>query len=115
MVFVSTTELLCENKSSGWFVWWQVEGKNRLESYALGVRHALQERGGRLSDSERQLATSTVNETLLWLEAQSNATVEEFQRRYTDLEKIVSPIVSKLHTDSAGPGFSQGPTIEEVD
>lgn len=72
------------------------------------------------------------NEVVSWLDSQTDASKEEYERRQKELESICNPVITKLYQSAGGApppeagGFSQGggapssessggPTIEEVD
>ncbi|KAK3089133.1 hypothetical protein FSP39_001106 [Pinctada imbricata] len=64
----------------------------------------------------------TCDEALRWLDNNSLAEVEEYEYKLKEVQKVCSPLMSKLHggqqyghqTGQPG-GAAGGPTVEEVD
>ncbi|XP_022201512.2 heat shock protein 68 [Nilaparvata lugens] len=91
----------------------RVAARNRLESYALSVKQALAEAGSRLTPADISLAGNKCEAALEWLENNPQATCDECDVRMSELQRVCSPIMTKLHR---GRGDSnEGPTIEEAD
>jgi len=104
----------------------KIEAKNKLEGYCFSIRSSMlnepstKEKLG----SDATILETKVNEMLSWLDMNSDATIEEYEEKYKELEKIVLPITSKLYS-SGGETHSQsqpsqssksdGPSIEEID
>ncbi|PNH12143.1 Heat shock protein [Tetrabaena socialis] len=107
-----------------------VEAKNGLENYAYNMRNTIREDkvASQLSASDKETMEKEITGAMEWLEANQMAEVEEFEHRLKELEKICSPIITKLYQGSGGmpgappPGAGAssgagggGPKIEEVD
>lgn len=90
----------------------RVSAKNVLESYVFSVKQALEEAGSKLSKGDKNKALDACNETLNWLERNTLAEKEEYNDKYKELQRICSPVMTKLHKST---GENGGPTIEEVD
>ena len=102
----------------------RIAARNNLESYAYGVQSAINDSNveSKLSDSDKQTVSNAVKEATSWLDNNSLAEKEEFVQKLEDLQKVCSPIMSKLHGGNTGGSGSsgdsqsqQGPTVEEVD
>ncbi|XP_015117241.1 heat shock protein 70 B2 [Diachasma alloeum] len=95
----------------------RVATKNKLEAYVYSVKQAVEDSGGRLSDSDRRKVLEMCEDTVKWLEGNSLAEREECQHKLETLQAQCSPIMVKLHRAAEGSGGrgSDGPTIEEVD
>lgn len=62
---------------------------------------------------------------MAWLDANTLAEKEEFEHQLKELQKVCSPIMTKMHGGAAGGGSAsnpsadtsgnKGPTVEEVD
>ncbi|RZF36623.1 hypothetical protein LSTR_LSTR007326 [Laodelphax striatellus] len=89
----------------------RVVARNRLESYALSVKQALQETA-LLSDDDKSLAGDKCDAALDWLENNPRATCDECDVRMSELQRVCAPIMTKLHR---GGRRHDGPTIEEAD
>uniref|UniRef100_A0A1Q3FSU4 Putative heat shock protein 70 b2 n=1 Tax=Culex tarsalis TaxID=7177 RepID=A0A1Q3FSU4_CULTA len=94
----------------------RVAARNKLESYCFGVKSALDEFGGQLSDSDRKKAGKQCEETLKWLEGNERAGKDDYEKKYKAVTKVCAPIMTKLHQRAEKAGASgSGPTIEEVE
>ncbi|XP_049862236.1 heat shock protein 70 A1-like [Schistocerca gregaria] len=105
----------------------RIEARHRLEGYALSVKQALSDAGSRLSESDKTAAMARCEEELLWLDNNAQASCGECERRLQELQRVCTPIMTKLHQGTKDPSSScgqqagtgaahaGGPTIEEVD
>lgn len=98
----------------------RVSARNNLETYIFGVKQAIDEAGGKVSDSESSRARQLSEETLRWLERNSLAEKVEYEDKLKEVSAVCAPIMKKLHGagSNAGKGTrggSDGPVIEEVD
>ncbi|KAL2919450.1 Hsp70 chaperone [Polyrhizophydium stewartii] len=102
----------------------RVGARNGLESYAYNVRNSLSEQGlkDKIAAADADAITRAVDETIKWLDANQQASIDEYEHRQKELEKIVNPIMMRAYggagagaaPDSQAPG-ADGPTVEEVD
>ncbi|XP_047519839.1 heat shock protein 68-like [Pieris napi] len=95
----------------------RVAARNQLETYVFSVRQALDDAGAKLPDQDKDSARSQCDEAIKWLENNTLAEKEEYEHKLKELQRVCSPIMSKLHgAGGAAPGSqSNGPTVEEVD
>nr|ABP93405.1 heat shock protein 70 [Omphisa fuscidentalis] len=106
----------------------RVASRNQLESYVFSVRQALDDAGEKLSEQDKSTARNECDETLRWLDNNTLAEQEEYEHKLKNLQRVCSPIMSKIHGAGRGgmpggmpggaPGYQQknaGPTVEEVD
>lgn len=91
----------------------RVAARNSLESYAFNVQSAVRGTEGKLSQEDVQKVEEEVKGVLEWVERNQLAEKEEYEHKLTELQKLCSPIMTKLH--SAGEPAGQGPTVQEVD
>ncbi|PVD38088.1 hypothetical protein C0Q70_00699 [Pomacea canaliculata] len=100
----------------------RVEARNRLESYVFSVRQAVSEAGDKLSSADKDTVNTACDEAVSWLDNNTLAETEEFEHKQKEVQKVCSPIMTKLHgTGQSGPSFNQGrtppstggPTVEE--
>ncbi|XP_059891618.1 heat shock 70 kDa protein 1-like [Gadus macrocephalus] len=102
-----------------------IAAKNALESYAFNMKSSLREDNlkDRVSEEDRKKVEEKCEQAILWLENNQLAEKEEYQHQLKELEKLCSPIISRLYQVGVPAGScgeqaragSQGPTIEEVD
>ncbi|XP_063054612.1 heat shock 70 kDa protein-like [Engraulis encrasicolus] len=105
---------------------------NSLESYAFNMKSSVEDENmkDKISEEDRKTVVEKCDEAISWLESNQMADKEEFEHHLKELQKVCSPIISKLYqdgvpsggcgsqqarTDSSSTNASQGPTIEEVD
>ncbi|XP_077977939.1 heat shock 70 kDa protein IV-like [Glandiceps talaboti] len=102
----------------------RIAARNALESYAFSVKSAVNDSTveNKLSQSDKEAVLNKANETISWLDNNSLASKEEFAYQQEELQKVCSPIMTKLHgghnngADSQSSGSTgSGPTVEEVD
>jgi L1 cell adhesion molecule like protein len=107
----------------------RIAAKNNLESYIFNLKSTMDEEQvkGKLSEEETKSISLALDESLSWLDSNQLAETEEFKHKLQDLEKLVNPIMSKLHQGDQQNGQTcgqeseqfgqnkQGPTIEEMD
>ncbi|ENN76739.1 heat shock protein 68 [Dendroctonus ponderosae] len=103
----------------------KVAARNSLESYIFQVKQAAQECGDKLSSDDKATVERECSEALKWLDSNTLAEKEEFEDKQKELQRLCSPIMSKLYGGGAQaphggfPGGPQqangGPKVEEVD
>lgn len=101
----------------------RVAARNQLEGYAFSVNSALQDVADKLSPEDKATVEGKVKESLAWLDANSLATKEEYTYQLEELQRVCSPVMTRLHAGGKGgssastsPGQARsGPTVEEVD
>jgi len=91
----------------------------------------------KIDADDKKKIMDAIEDALKWMEANQLAEKEEFDHKLKEIEKICSPIITKLYGGAGGPGGmpggmpggfpgaggaqpggaggSTGPTIEEVD
>jgi L1 cell adhesion molecule like protein len=94
----------------------RVEAKNKLENYCYNVKSTVlgEEKMKQVLGSDLSTVESTVQDTLKWVEDNSNATQEEYEERYKEVESKLMPLISKAY-QSNSPGVSApqgGPSTE---
>nr|ALL42052.1 heat shock protein 70-2 [Antheraea pernyi] len=102
----------------------RVAARNNLESYVFNVKQALDEAGDKLSEQDKDAARRECEDALKWLDNNILAEKDEYEYRLKELQRICSPVMSKMHGAGTTPtgGCQQqrssnnsGPTVEEVD
>jgi len=101
----------------------RVTARNQLEAYVLNVKQALGDAGNKLSESEKNSCKEECENVLRWLDNNSLAEKEETDDKMQSIQKICSPVMSKLHGSGGGQQAGDagaragrsGPTVEEVD
>jgi heat shock protein 1/8 len=117
----------------------RISAKNGLESYAYSLRNTTQD--DKLADkfdpADKKKLEDAITETVKWLDASQEASKEEYEEKQKELESIANPIMQRFYgaggaagaggappgaggfpgAGAGGPpgGFSDGPSVEEVD
>ncbi|KAK6195265.1 hypothetical protein SNE40_000733 [Patella caerulea] len=101
----------------------KIDARNHLESYVYSVKQAVDDAGDKIVDSDKETVKKCCDDAMKWLDNNSLADKDEYDHKLEELQKIASPIMTKLHSGGqnggpTGPSSSsgnQGPTVEEVD
>lgn len=114
----------------------RIQSKNSLESYAFNMKSTVEDEKlkDKISDEDKQKILDKCNEVIRWLDGNQSAEKDEFDHKLKELEKVCTPVVTKLYQGAGGaaggmppggfPGAAHGagastggsgPTIEEVD
>merc|ERR1739848_46565 len=112
----------------------KITAKNELESYAFQMKQTVEDDKvkDKISADDIKLITEKCEETIKWLDANTTAEKDEFEYQKKELEKVCTPIITKMYQGAGGPGgmpggmpgggmpggdngAQGGPTIEEVD
>jgi len=106
----------------------RITAKNALESYCFNMKQTIDDEkvSSKVSAEDKKTIVSICEDTLNWLDNNQTAEKDEFEHKQKDIEKVCSPIVSKLYSEAGGMpggmpgaapagGSNAGPKIEEVD
>merc|ERR1712170_307275 len=79
----------------------KIEAKNSYEHYIYSIRNTTEDE--KLKDAFEEADKTTildaVKEHQAWLDANQDASAEEYESRYKDLEKLFQPIMTKVYQD----------------
>merc|ERR1712243_438285 len=113
----------------------RIQAKNELESYAFQMKQTVEDDKvkDKISEDEIKQITDKCEDAIKWLDANQTAEKDEFEYQKKELEKVCTPIITKMYQGAGGgmPGgmpdmsgaaggdsagaSAGGPTIEEVD
>ncbi|KAJ8981907.1 hypothetical protein NQ317_007299 [Molorchus minor] len=95
----------------------KVASKNSLESYVYGVKQAVDDCGSKLNNNDKNKVQRECDNCIKWLDSNQTAEKDEFEYKLKEMQRICSPIMTKLHKggDGGSSGGNDGPTIEEMD
>lgn len=104
----------------------RLQAKNALEGYAFSMKSTVDDDKlkDKINSDDRQKIIDKCNEVIRWIDNNQLAEKDEFEHQQKELEKVCSPIITKLYQGAPGGGAGQysssagqskGPTIEEVD
>lgn len=89
----------------------KITAKNNLENFIFQMRNTIDEpqMEGKISEEDKTKITSTLDSAMSWLDANQEASKEEYDAKQKEIESITSPIISKLYADAGGmPGGMPG-------
>lgn len=104
----------------------RVEARNSLEGYVFSVRNAARDDKLPLSAEDRARVEEEVKRISEWMDSNTQAEKEEYERKREELERVWNPIVSRASQgagaqgEGGGPGqgtggaYGGGPKVEEV-
>lgn len=97
----------------------RVEAKNKLENYCYSIRSSVlgDDKLKTALGSDKEVVEKTVEDTIRWIDDNTNATAEEFEAKQKEVESVLMPIVTKAYQANIPQqgGSSTGPKVEEVD
>jgi len=114
----------------------RITAKNSLESYAFNMKQTVEDEKvkEKLSEEDKTAILNKCKEVIDWLDSNQTAEKEEFEHQQKEVEKVCSPIITKLYQSAGAGGMPDmsgmggmpggaappsggtgGPTIEEVD
>jgi len=88
----------------------KVESKNGLENYAYSMRNTIRDDkiASQLEPADKETLEKAINETISWLDANQLAEVDEFDHKQKELEKVCTPIITKMYQKAGGGGGEGG-------
>jgi len=93
----------------------RIEAKNSLENYLFNVRNSINDEkvASKLSAEDKATAEALIKENQDWLEANPQAEKEEYEEKQKAVEKVITPIMTKLYAGGGGGGGPQGNAYDE--
>jgi L1 cell adhesion molecule like protein len=95
----------------------RLEARNQLESFLYNMKSSvINNKDVKLSESNLQKITKTVEEGITWVENNQQASKEEYEGKFEEVKEVINPIISSMY-QSDGPSDPRGsePHVEEVD
>ncbi|KAI8425623.1 hypothetical protein MSG28_011441 [Choristoneura fumiferana] len=88
----------------------KVAARNQLEAYVFSVKQALDDASDKLSEQDKNTARNECEEAIKWLDNNSLADIEEYEHKLKEVQRVCSPIMTKMHGGGAGgqPGGMPG-------
>ena len=82
----------------------KIEAKNALENYCYSVRGSLKDDKikDKFSSDEREQLEKACDEALKWIESNSDAPAEDFEKKQKDIESVFNPIITKIYQQTGG-------------
>merc|ERR1711931_438176 len=81
-----------------------IVAKNALESYAYNMKSSVEDDKvkDKISEEDKQTILDRCKETLAWMDGNSSATKDEYEHQQKELEKVCSPIITKMYQAAGG-------------
>lgn len=90
----------------------RVESKNKLESFLFNMKSSMMNiEAGKIDEADKKKVLDTVDEGLKWLENSEQASQDEYDSKFEEVNGIINPIMSKMY----GASSSAAPKVDEVD
>jgi heat shock 70kDa protein 1/2/6/8 len=90
----------------------RITAKNGVESYVYNLRNSLQDEklADKFDAADKTKLEHAINDTISWLDASQEASIEEYNEKQKELESIANPIMQKLYSQGGGAagGFPGG-------
>jgi heat shock 70kDa protein 1/2/6/8 len=105
----------------------RVEAKNELENFVYNLKSTVGNDNVKLSDSDKTKINDAIENTTSWIDANQNATTEQYKKKLEEITKVSNPIIQNMYQSmnagaNAGNDDGSGPTaggdgikIDEVD
>ena len=111
----------------------RIKSRNDLESYAYNLRNSVNDENlkSKIPAPDQKKLNEAIDDAIKYLDANQEATREEYEHKLKELEAISNPIMTKLYGAAGGPGGmpdfggaaapqpgtagGDGPSVEEVD
>ena len=102
----------------------RIETKNGLENYVYSIKNTLNNEkvASKLDPSDKESCTNAINDTVKWLDANQEASKEEYESKKQEVESIINPVVQKMYAQEGDQGSTNEgsntttmPKVEEVD
>merc|ERR1739845_290117 len=88
----------------------RIEAKNALDNYCFSLKSSIsgEEVQNKLSESDKSMLESKIDDTVKWLDENQNAEIEEYQEKQKALKEVATPILQSM---AGGGGGSSMPDM----
>lgn len=100
----------------------RVEAKNKLEGYIYNVKSSVlgESKLKQALGSDESIVSQTVEDTIKWLDENTDLQAEDYEQKQKQVEEILMPIIQKAYQSNAPQAETQsqpstGPKVDEVD
>merc|ERR1711931_24026 len=82
----------------------RIQTKNTQESYAFNMKQTVEDEKvkDKISDADKTTILDKCKEVIEWLDSNQTAEKDEFEHQQKELEKVCSPIITKLYQSAGG-------------
>ena len=74
----------------------RVSARNQLENYVFSVKQAIDEAGDKLDQADKDVAQTTCDDTLKWIDVSALAEVGEYEDKLREVQGVCTPVMTKL-------------------
>merc|ERR1712211_150747 len=76
----------------------RIEAKNALENYCFSLKSSIggEEMQNKMSESDKSMLESKIDDTIKWLDENQNAEIEEYQEKQKALTDVATPILQSM-------------------
>merc|ERR1719333_1976829 len=91
----------------------RIEAKNALENYCFSLKSSIsgEEMQNKMSESDKSMLESKINDTIKWLDENQNAEIDEYQEKQKVLTDIATPILQSMAGSGSGAGGTSMPDM----
>jgi len=91
----------------------RIEAKNSLENYCFSLKSSIsgEEMQNKLSESDKSMLESKIEDTIKWLDENQNAELDEYQEKQKALTDIATPILQSMAGSGSGAGGTSMPDM----
>jgi len=77
----------------------RVEAKNKLENYCYNIKSTIlgDDKMKNSLGNDKDTVDKSISDTLKWIDDHSDASTEEFENKYKEIESLLMPLISKAY------------------
>ena len=81
----------------------KIESKSKLENYCYSLKNSVNDEKlkDKISEEDKTTISETIESTLNWLNEHQNEEKEMYDEKYSEVEKIFTPIMTKIYQQSS--------------
>jgi L1 cell adhesion molecule like protein len=83
----------------------KITAKNNIENYVYNIRSSVLSNDKMKASigADLSIVENTVNDTIGWIDANKNATQEEYERKQKEVEDLLKPLLEKAYKENGPP------------
>jgi L1 cell adhesion molecule like protein len=83
----------------------KITAKNNIENYVYNIRSSVLSNDKMKASigADLSIVENTVNDTIGWIDANKNATQEEYERKQKEVEELLKPLLEKAYKENGPP------------
>jgi len=88
----------------------RIQAKGKLENYCYSVKNSLNDEKlkDKIEESDKTTVVQTIEDTLKWLDEHQSEEKEIYDSKYTEVEQVFTPIMTKIYQQAAPPAGMPG-------